>query len=134
MAMDVNSLLLAIAGAIFVGVAIAWLRVFRRRPGPDAFVIAQLERAGANLARPHPVEFFLYFPDREAADRAATKVATLGMEVKVDRAATDAPWLVFAVRSMVPSEKEMVRLRLALEAIAAEEKGEYDGWGAPVVK
>lgn len=132
--MDANSLLLAIAGAIFVGVGVAWLRVFRRRPGPDAFVIAQLERAGANLSRPHPVEFFLCFPEREAADRAAMKVAALEMEVKVDRAADGALWLVFAVRKMVPAEKDMARLRVALEAIAREEKGEYDGWGAPVVK
>lgn len=132
--MDINTLLLAIAAALFIGVVLAWLRVFRRRPGPDAFVIAQLERAGANLARLHPVEFFLYFPARDAAERAAAKVAALDMEVKVDRAAHDTLWLVFAVRKMVPAEREMARLRVALEAIAAEEKGEYDGWGAPVVK
>lgn len=132
--MDVQSVLLGLSVALFVGVSFAWLRIIRRRPGPDAFVIVQLERAGANLSRPHPVEFFLYFPERDGADRAAAKVAALGMEVKVDRAASGSLWLVFAVRNMVPAEREMARLRVALEAIAAAEKGEYDGWGAPVVK
>ena len=132
--MDVNSLLLGIAAAIFIGVVFAWLRVFRPRQGPDAFVIAQLERAGSNLGRAHDVEFFLYFPERDAADRAAVKVAALGMAVTVDRAASGTLWLVFATRNMVPTEREMARLRRALEAIATAEQGEYDGWGAPVVK
>ena len=71
---------------------------------------------------------------KAVATPAAVKVAALGMEVKVDRAASGTLWLVFAVRNMVPAEKDMARLRVALEAIAAGEKGEYDGWGAPVVK
>lgn len=132
--MDLQSILLSIAAAIFAWVVFAWIRAFRRRAGPDAFVIAQLERAGSNVGRLHAVEFFLYFPERDAADLAATKVATLGMETKVDRAADGRLWLVFATRNMVPTEKELVRLRALLEAIAAEGKGEYDGWGAPVVK
>lgn len=132
--MDVKTLLLTVAAALFIGVVIAWLRAFRRRTGPDAFVIAQLERAGSNLGRDHAVEFFLYFPTRDAADRAAAKVAALGMEAKVDQSAGPMPWLVFATRLMVPREQEMVRLRASLEAIAAEEKGDYDGWGSPVVK
>lgn len=132
--MDIQSVLLGLAAALFIGVTFAWLRILRRRQGPDAFVIAQLERAGSNIGRQHAVEFFLYFPEREAADRAAVKVATLDMAVKVDRAANGTLWLVFATRTMVPAENEMKRLRAALEAIAKAEKGEYDGWGAPVVK
>lgn len=132
--MNASSLLLVIAAAIFIWVAYLWMRAFRRRGGPDAFVIAQLERAGLNLARAHDIEFFLYFPTQEAAERASVKVAALGMVVKVDRAATGEQWLVFATRNMVPAEKEMARLRRAMEAIAAAEQGEYDGWGAPVTK
>lgn len=132
--MDASSLLLAIAAAIFIWVAYLWIRAFRRRGGPDAWVIAQLERAGSNVGRAHDIEFFLYFPTREAADRAAVSVAALGMVVKVDRPASGNLWLVFATRQMVPAEKELARLRRALEAIAAAGQGEYDGWGAPVVK
>ncbi|MBL8518911.1 MAG: ribonuclease E inhibitor RraB [Betaproteobacteria bacterium] len=132
--MDIKSILLAIAAALFVWVVFLWLRALRRRPGLDARVITQLEHAGANLARDHPVEFFLYFPSREAADRAAVKVAALGMEVKVSESRGAKPWLVFGTRLMVPREREMARLRTLLDAIAAEERGEYDGWGTPVVK
>jgi len=35
---------------------------------------------------------------------------------------------------MVPEAKELVRLRSMLTLLSSSEKGNYDGWGTPVVK
>ncbi len=132
--MTASDILLYLAAALFIGVAFAWMRAFEKRPGPDAAALNQLARAGANLIRPHPIEFFLYFPTRDAADRAAERVKVFGLEPTVSAAANGNLWLVFATRTMVPAERELARLRKVFVAIAAAEQGEYDGWGAPVVK
>ena len=101
----------------------------------DAAVIHQLRLAGSDLTKPHPIEFFLYFPAESGAQHIAQKLAPLGFasEVKPSAAGSTLPWLLFSTRSMVQTE-EMSRLRVLLEELAAAERGEYDGWGSPIVR
>jgi hypothetical protein len=122
-------LVCAIATLLFV-----WPRVARAQQGLDAQVIAQLRKAGSNLAKPHQIEFFLYVATREAAERLASKVRQLHFDVKVEPAAKGSDWLVLATKSLVPAESELVRLRTTFGELAAAENGTYDGWGTEVVK
>jgi hypothetical protein len=120
--------------AVAAGASIV-ARVARGQASQDAQVMEQLKSAGSNLSKPHPIEFYLYVPTQEAANRVATKARALGYEIKkLDRAAMGPGWLVLAGKTLVPTESALSKSRSELEALAKDEGGEYDGWEAPVVK
>jgi regulator of RNase E activity RraB len=102
--------------------------------GADAAVLDTLKAAGSDLSKPHDIEFFIYVPSREAAERASIKVRELNFTTTIDRAATGAQWLVLATKSMIPKLADIIEVGNQLTAIASAEGGEYDGWGTPVVE
>jgi hypothetical protein len=97
----------------------------------DAAVIAQLVAVGANLAKPRPVDFFLYFPTEAAARQAGDRVAGEAREVTVQPAASGPTWLVQVVETIVVDLDAMHARTDEFERISREFGGEYDGWGAP---
>jgi hypothetical protein len=101
---------------------------------PDADVLAQLKKAGSNLSKPHPLEFFLYFPREEAARKAADQLRAQSFEVKVDHAPQGDSWLCLAKKIMVPELESLHHIRAEFNAVAKALNGEYDGWGTPVVR
>lgn len=112
--------------------------LLRKRPGAgrvslDAQVIEQLRQAGSDLARPHEIEFFLYFQTRDAAVAAEKELTGRGFSANIERAAKGPEWLLLFTRSMTPSESDLTSLRAELTALASRHGGQYDGWGSPVV-
>jgi hypothetical protein len=125
--------LIAVAVIIF---AISFMRSATRtdRTG-DAEVVAQLRKAGSDLSKPHPIEFFLYFPSKAAADRVSDKLNSMGFHAAVEPPVQGKlPWLTYATKNMVPATAELERLRSVFDALSASEQGEYDGWGTPIVQ
>jgi regulator of RNase E activity RraB len=100
----------------------------------DGQVIQQLKKAGSNISKPHDIEFFFYFPTLEAAERIATELKSEGFTAKAELAAKGNEFVVLATKSMIPSDVELTALRQKFNAMSASEKGDYDGWGSPVVK
>jgi hypothetical protein len=100
----------------------------------DGKTLAQLSKAGSDLKKPHDIDFFFYFPTQDAAEKAALKLAALSLSTKIDRAAKGSDWVIHGNKTMVPSEAELQKLRRMFEEIVATQNGEYDGWGAEVVK
>jgi len=101
----------------------------------DAQVVAQLRKAGSDLSKPHPVEFFMYFPSEIGAKHVSDKLNSIGFNAETKPAASgNLPWLTLATRSMVPEVAELERLRTVLSELSASEQGTYDGWGTPIVK
>jgi hypothetical protein len=127
-----TSLIVLLLGAIVLGFFL-WPRIARAQQDADAEVLAQLKKAGSDLSKPHPIEFFLYAPTKEAAERLASKVKALHFETRVEPSAQGPQWLVLATRSMVPKQADLVLIRDQFTALASAEKGDYDGWGTPVV-
>lgn len=101
---------------------------------PDGQVIVQLVKAGSKLTKVHPIEFYFYFPTKEAAHRVAAKLMADGFSAQVNYSAYKGDWLIFATKAMLPDEAQLLVLRQKFETMASEEKGEYDGWGTPVVE
>ncbi len=101
---------------------------------PDGQVIQQLKKAGSNISKLHDIEFFFYFPTLEAAEKIATALKSEGFTAKAQPAAKGNDFVVLATKSMIPSDTELTALRQKFNAMSASEKGEYDGWGSPVVK
>jgi regulator of RNase E activity RraB len=100
----------------------------------DGQVIQQLKKAGSNIDKPHNIEFFFYFPTLDAAEKIATTLNAEGFTAKAQPAAKGNDFVVLATKSMVPSDTELTALRQKFNAMSAAEKGDYDGWGSPVVK
>jgi hypothetical protein len=103
-------------------------------PANDDAVIEQLRLAGSNLSKPHPIDFYLYAPTKESAERIASTLSSQGFTVKVGRAASGTDWLAFASKEVVPTSTALADLRHDLTALALQEHGDYDGWEAPIIK
>jgi hypothetical protein len=99
----------------------------------DGQTIAQLKKAGADITKPHSIDFFFYFPSQEAAHRVASRLAEFGLATKTEHAATGPRWVIQGQKTMVPDKLELLILRKKFDALAATEQGEYDGWGTEVV-
>lgn len=100
----------------------------------DRQVLQQLQQAGADLTRPTTVNYYLYYDDRAAADRAASHASAAPLVATVRRAGDDSAWLCFVSGTMVPSETNIRAQTTRLVAIAQATGGRYDGWEAAVTR
>jgi hypothetical protein len=101
---------------------------------PDALTLAELRKAGSDLSKPHLIEFFLYFPNRDSAEEVAEILRTEGYELTVSLGADNVNWLCFATKPLTPSQKTLAAIRDHFEALVISRSGEYDGWGTAIVK
>ena len=125
-----------------------FLDLFRRGPAltdrskvdglryADLQVCAEMTKLGFDLREPVHSLFYLYFPNKTAADAAAADLAARGLSVGVREPWSDGEvkveqWGVIAesrVNALIPDFlRETVD---ACEAVAAAHGGEYDGWEA----
>lgn len=103
-------------------------------PVNDDAVIDQLRLAGSDLSKPHPIDFYLYAPTQESAERIARVLSHKGFKVKVEQTATDTEWLTLATKEVIPTSAALADIRRDLTALALSEHGDYDGWEAPVIR
>lgn len=100
----------------------------------DQQVLNQLQEAGSDLSKPHPLEFYLYFPAEESAHQAAEMIADDGFSVEVKRAAQGSAWMCYVTKRMAPKRSEIAAIGKRFRSLAQEFGGEYDGWETEVVK
>jgi Regulator of ribonuclease activity B len=106
-------------------------------PEVDQRVLDQLREAGSDLSKPHDLEFFLYFPNQEAAAIAAERIRTSGaggFMADVKRSPQGDAWLCYVTRKMVPEGAKIALIGERFSALAQEFGGEYDGWETSLVK
>lgn len=103
-----------------------------RPANPEAAVIAQLRRRGADLSEMRRIDFYLYFPSREKAEIAGTKLAAEGFVAHIERAALGSDWLCLASKEMLPAIAELVMMRKTFSDFAGELGGKYDGFETEV--
>lgn len=130
------------AFAIIGGLIAAWriyqnLQKLRRHKNDswDARLIDQLRKAGSDPFKPHDVDFFLAFPNNEAAEQVAVWMRGEGFDADV----TDTPengdlrFSLHAHKSMQLTVPDMQALSRRLTQAATERGGRYDGWSAKQV-
>ena len=101
-------------------------------PEADRATLAALRQAGADLTKPTEVNFYLYFPSREVAERAADTARVPELVATVEQAAVRDQWLLLLSGTIVPTEPAIRAASTRLAAVAAHFGGEYDGWEAAV--
>jgi hypothetical protein len=129
---------LSLAAALLVLVVIMGIaRLFARRPRAadlDLVTIRQLEKAGSDLSKVHPVEFFLYVPGEMDARELRRELEATGYAVTLNWSPEVKAWHCLATKPLIVRHGTMLEARRTLAALAARLGGDYDGWGSPVVK
>jgi regulator of RNase E activity RraB len=129
------NLSVTVALIIIVSAVVLYSRSSVSAPqSPDGQVIAQLAKAGSNLSKPHNIEFFLYFPNQQSAEKIAVKLNSDGFSTTVKQSASSKETLLQAQKPMLPVESELAALREKLNTLSASEGGVYDGWGTEIEK
>jgi regulator of RNase E activity RraB len=105
-----------------------------KKPSPDEGVTNELRKAGSDLSKAHAIEFFLYFPTQEVAEKASRQIHEMGFQVDVRKSAKGDEWLCFATKTMLPDLAAREKIRFDFDTLAASLNGEYDGWGTPIQK
>jgi hypothetical protein len=104
-------------------------------PGENnAAVIDGLREAGTDMDAPHLLEFYSYFPTREAADRAAKALVARGYKAEVDGPDEDKEFELYATREARLEVAAIDAFEVEIDKVATAEKGYYDGWEAAVVE
>jgi hypothetical protein len=76
--------------------------------------------------------FYLYFPDKAAADAAGSVIAEEGYEVEVGPSGVGSSYLVLAITRMEITERGLEEMSARFEKIAEACGGELDGWEAEI--
>jgi hypothetical protein len=97
----------------------------------DRRAIQELNRV-SRAGTMHRIQHYLYFPDKTAAVSSAAAIRSRGFETEIQLGADRINWLVLAQHYVVPTEEIIAAVRAALEELADEACGEYDGWEAEV--
>lgn len=97
----------------------------------DASIIESLREISGDLTRPHQVDFYFTFKAETAAKAASGEMEQQGYTV-VDLSPSpgDGLWQLQVQRMLVPELAGMNAASLALDAIARQHGGDYDGWSA----
>jgi hypothetical protein len=75
-------------------------------------------------------DFYFYFPDQPAAERAAEELRASGFDVTVRLGGDDVNWLALAQKEV--DEEEFDRLDQEFTRVAPGWGAEYDGYERPV--
>ncbi len=93
----------------------------------DDLTLKQLQAAGSNLTKSTEVINYLYFHKEKNAVKATSKLTNGGYMVK-GPSVTSEGYLVVARSHLVPNAENIASLRRAMESIASDCHGDYDGW------
>lgn len=99
-------------------------------PSPDRVLLDQLAKTGSDPEKLHRIEFTLHLPSQKAAQRAEMQLLGFAFETRIEAGKTPTDWVLRGTKKMYPREPDLAGLRDKLEAIAAEQKGRYEGWRA----
>ncbi|MCX6752479.1 MAG: ribonuclease E inhibitor RraB [Candidatus Nomurabacteria bacterium] len=95
----------------------------------DQAVLNQLIKYGSNLSKLHSIDFFLYFSNKEAAERGKVMIQERFANSSVSVSDSQKQKFLCLVNiSMVPNLETIQNASTQFEAITASLGGEYDGW------
>jgi hypothetical protein len=98
----------------------------------DAEVFAQLKKAGHDFTKPTTVDFYLYFPEEAAARGVIHVLAPEGY--RGDLKNVDGRFQAHLAKDMVLTSEAIDMERFKMREFTVNSGGEYDGWGAQVVR
>jgi hypothetical protein len=98
----------------------------------DAKVFTEMKKAGHDFSKPTKVDFYLYFPEEGAARGVLQVLSTDGYTGDIKQ--VDGKWQCHLQKDLILTADTMDMERFKFRDLTVNAGGEYDGWGAPVVK
>lgn len=98
----------------------------------DAKVFTELKNAGHDFSKETEVDFYLYFPEQGAAAGTLQVLSADGYTGEIKN--QDGKWLCHLKKKMVLTADKIDMERFKFRDLTVNAGGEYDGWGAPVLK
>lgn len=96
---------------------------------PDQLQIEQLSKAGIDMSKPQEIAFTLHFAVAHDEAKACVSIYEKKFDVVSQRPEkADEKWTCTATKTILPDLKVLRKIRRDFEAIAAANKGSYDGW------
>jgi hypothetical protein len=103
--------------------------IYQSADDPDQLQIEQLAKAGIDMSKPQEIAFTLHFADAHSEANACVSIYEKKFDVESIRPEkADEKWTCIARKTMVPELKVLRKIRRDFGAIAAANKGSYDGW------
>jgi|GEM_PF-5033197 len=91
-------------------------------------VVASLRQSGIDLKTPVQFEFFLYFDDKESADRSASEMRSFCQSVEVWEERSGGRWLCKGHKLLTPDSEETESALYNAKRVAANHNGELEAW------
>lgn len=99
----------------------------------DSRVIDLMAEVGADLSAATEISHYFYFPTKEAAERAGVRLRKREFVTEVGAPMPGRrEWCLLATHTIAVSDSTIGLLRAAMERLATEFVGKYDGWEALV--
>ncbi len=96
---------------------------------PDQLQIEQLAKAGIDMSKPQEIAFTLHFAVAHDEAKACVSIYEKKFDVESVRPEkADEKWTCIARKTMLPDSTILRKIRKDFGAIAAANKGSYDGW------
>lgn len=95
-------------------------------------ILDRLKESGSVMTLPHEVTFWMYFPTRVDAEKAAEVARKEQFEVEVGKSDSSSDWHCSAAKMMVPTHEAVSEHIEHFKEVASKFNGEYDGWDADV--
>jgi hypothetical protein len=99
-------------------------------PDSGEFILEQLRGFGSDTNRKHEVSFWMYFPNQDSADHAASDISKTGLRTEVTKSVIDTKWLCMAYCWHIPDEKILDGIAELLSEVTKRHGGIFDGWEA----
>lgn len=118
-----------LAVALFFVLGISHSFGFYQSADPDQLQIEQLAKAGIDMSKPQEIAFTLHFAVAHDEAKACVSIYEKKFDVESVRPEkADEKWTCIARKTMLPELKVLSKIRRDFGAIAAANKGSYDGW------
>jgi hypothetical protein len=98
----------------------------------DELVVEEIRGLGADMAREMGTHHYLYFKTEASALEAAAHLRGRGFEASAFQIDADTDWCVCASQELVVVASNMGLIRSAMERVAGQFGGRYDGWEAAI--
>jgi hypothetical protein len=114
---------------VFLGLSYSFSFGLYQSADPDQLQIEQLAKAGIDMSKPQEIAFTLHFADAHNEAKACVSIYEKKFDVVSERPEkADEKWTCTATKTMVPELKILRKIRRDFDAIAAANRGSYDGW------
>src|SRR5262245_13016333 len=118
-----------LAAVLFVLLGLSHSFGLSQTVDPDQLQIEQMAKAGVDMSKPQVISFLLHFSDGDGEAEGCVRIYEKKFNVVTSRPEkAGEKWTCEATKTMLPELKVLRKIRRDFSAIAAANRGTYEGW------